>query len=820
MVVEEQDLKINKIYNLEINRFNIALNNNDESVAINNSLGINSALQFCRRYGYEKIVFPKESLIYIEPKKTINMVNDLVVDLNGSELKLRANNYESYAAISFEERYTDLFKSFDLSVFNYVDTKINNESCNKITVNSNIEFYSNKMKVKGYENESEINQVIDYYNYGDKITLNYRHGINKKSATKYSFISYIEYLNDNNVLYKDKISNLNFMNTTAQYCTGGGGTITLRDTNDYNYIRIKIEGEVNGEIDYYISFSSTLKTIRSKVVQNAKLFNGIITGERDEKSNEYPNWQSVGATEGGVSILFSEGYNNGIENMTVRKSIGFNISSGIGKSSYGVSNFSNYPIRYSDMEFGEFDQDGNTIENNNVIRTKEFMDISKIQGDHYDIGYPLGYQGYPYVNSRICDVYFYDVNKILIRRDRCKLRFRTYSKPKDAYYAKFVFHINYLPTSGNTDFGGAFAFFENFNPPIKNYIKNCVIEDNYSCGFAACGGQQWKIVNNIWRRNSGRMPGCDIDWEDGWEYMQGDFIEGNSFESYNNCILCAGSGNIYNNNSFAGQNQFWGRSQYWSFTNNLLKKGNYTPKVTLSSSTDCYCAKNKFIEANLVYDKNHSDGNYDCYSSNEEFEKGSVLNGVLKTSTSKFSLGCGFIGKLLNNCDIENTLSLSATVTRCNIKNASIKPNKGSSIIIEDSYLYNSSFNAMVQANDIVINNCIISRDKSGGIADVVRFGGTTGLIFNNCTFKFNSIDGYYTLISGWDANGCSGTYTFSNCKFKVESDFKGYIFKFTGYPSKTDNPHITINFNNTDISMFEISDSKGLNSNIMININ
>ena len=102
------------------------------------------------------------------------------------------------------------------------------------------------------------------------------------------------------------------------------------------------------------------------------------------------------------------------------------MASGVGKNSYGVSNFGNYPIRYSDFEFGEFDQYGNPIDNNNVIRTKNFMDISNIKGEHYDIGYPLGYHGYPYVNSRICDVYFYNINKELIKRDRGILRFNMY----------------------------------------------------------------------------------------------------------------------------------------------------------------------------------------------------------------------------------------------------------------------------------------------------------------------------------------------------------------------------------------------------------
>ena len=815
-VAKKEELNITKVYNLELDRFNIMTNNNDESTAINNSLGINSALQFCSRYGYEKLVFPSNSLIYIEPKKTINMVSDLIVDLNGSELKLRANNYNSYSAINFEEGTINLLESFDLSLYNSIKTTINSETAYKITVSNNVEFYSNKIKVKGYVDESQANQILDYYNYGDKITLNYRHGIDKKNATKYNFILYIEYLNDDNILYKDKITNLNFMNTKAQYCTGGGGSVVLRSSNDYNFIRIKIEGEIVGKIDYYMSLNSTLSNMKRKVLQNSKLCNGTITGERDEKNGVYPNWWSVGATEGGVSILFSEGYNNGIENVTVRKSIGFNMASGVGKNSYGVSNFANYPIRHSDFEFGEFDQYGNPIDNNNVIRTKNFMNISNIKGEHYDIGYPLGYHGYPYVNSRICDVYFYNINKELIKRDRGILRFRTYSKPNNAYYAKFVFHINYIPSSGNSDFGGAVAFFENFNPPTKNYIKNCIIEDNYSCGFAACGGQKWIITDNIWRRNAGRMPGCDIDWEDGWEYMQGDLIENNSFESYNNCILCAGSGNIYNNNRFAGQSQFWGRSQYWTFVNNTLKKGEYTPKVTLSTSSDCHSANNKFIEGSLVFDKNHSEGNYECYSNNEVFEKSSVLNGTFKTVNSKFSLGCGFTGKELEKCEITDKLDLKGNINNCIIKKSVIKPSTNSNITINNSELYNVNFNLMNKSKDVVLNNCRFVFECKKNIITPTSFAGAVGIIFNNCVFEFKTINEYYSLLGGWDANNCIGTYTFNKCTFKVEEGFKGYFTDFSWYPTKDNTNHITINFIDTDASMF-IPSPKEIKSNIVI---
>ena len=52
-------------------------------------------------------------------------------------------------------------------------------------------------------------------------------------------------------------------------------------------------------------------------VENAAIVNGTITGERDEKEAHFPNWAGTPATEGGCSIVFGEGRNNGISNLVV-----------------------------------------------------------------------------------------------------------------------------------------------------------------------------------------------------------------------------------------------------------------------------------------------------------------------------------------------------------------------------------------------------------------------------------------------------------------------------------------------------------------------
>ena len=829
---EERIILDSEIYNLELDRFNIIVNNDSEAVAIKNSLGVNAALKYCGRYGYKKIVFPENILIYIEPKISIYMVSNVWVDLNGSQLKLRANNYERYAAIDFKEENINILDNFEIDE-KVVGTFLSTRNVIKTTIKENKAFYSNKIIVREEKLKNEYNQELNYLVYGDMVNYNLQIARNTIAIDKTKYYSasgtiYVDYFNDKSLIISQKIQDIWLSSSTAQYFTINKNYFTLRNIKDYNNIKIRLQWILNNATaEIYIAETKLSKKV-STVLTNAKLFNGAIIGERDEKSTVYSNWASVGATEGGCSILFSEGYENGIENLTVRKSIGFNMSSGIGKNSYGVVNYSSYPISYKMMELGSLDENGENIKYDGLIRTKDFIDISKITTPYYEIGYSLGYMGYPYVTCRIYDVCFYDVNKNFIRKDRGRLRFRRYSKPENAYYAKFIFYSNTVPTSGNSDFNGAFAFVENFEPPIKNFIKNCVIEDNYSCGFAACGGQKWIIQNNIWRRNAGRMPGCDIDWEDGWEYMQDDLVEGNSFESYNNVILCAGAGQVYSNNKFNGITTVYGRSQYWSFIDNIVQdttgitNGNGA-KLSLSSSTDVYIEGNKYIKSSMVWSANHgSSAKYDIYIKHEDFNNSNILNGGVKNVKYSIFTGNNFSLYSANvfKCELNTGLiTTNSKFSYSNIKSIVMRPTKNSNVIIDNSYLYNFRIDPSVQFNDVIISNCKIIRDMIGEFM-TASSNSTGGVITDNCTFKFNSLSDYHYLIGGWNASGCTANYTFNNCVIEIENGFKGYLVACTWYPASTDTRHITLNFNNTDVSMFEKINSRGLNSNVVININ
>ena len=829
---EEYSILESEIYDLEIDRFNIVINDNSEAVAIKNSLGINAALKYCSRYGYKEVKFPENVLIYIEPKITIYMVSNVWVDLNGSQLKLRANDYERYSAINFSEGNINLLNDFDINE-KVKGTFISTKNVIKTTIKSTSNFSSNLIIVRTEKMQSEYNQDLSYLVYGDKADLSLqiaRNTIAIDSSKNYSAtgIIYVDYFNESTLIASQKLRDIWVGSSTAQYFSTNPITFTLRNTKDYNSLKIRMQWNLsNARADIYIGEISLIKKVTS-VLTNAKLFNGTIIGERDEKATVYSNWASVSSTEGGVSILFSEGYNNGIENLNVKKSIGFNMSSGVGANSYGVVSYSSYPISYKMMELGTLDENGQTVEYDKLIRTNNFIDISKITTPYYEMGYHLGYHGYPYVTCRIYDVCFYDINKNFIRKDRGRLRFRRYSKPENAYYAKFIFYSNTVPTSGNSDFNGAFAFVENFEHPIKNFIKNCIIEDNYSCGFAACGGQKWIIKNNIWRRNAGRMPGCDIDWEDGWEYMQDDLVEENSFESYNNVILCAGAGQIYKDNKFNGITTVYGRSQYWSFIDNIVQdttgitNGNGA-KLSLSSSTDVYIEGNKYIKSSMVWSANHgSSAKYDIYIKHEDFNNSNILNGGVKNVKYSIFTGNNFSLYSANvfKCELNTGLiTTNSKFSYSNIKSIVMRPTKNSNVIIDNSYLYNFRIDPSVQFNDVIISNCKIIRDMIGEFM-TASSNSTGGVITDNCTFKFNSLSDYHYLIGGWNASGCTANYTFNNCVIEIENGFKGYLVACTWYPASTDTRHITLNFNNTDVSMFEKINSRGLNSNVVININ
>ena len=564
-------------------------------------------------------------------------------------------------------------------------------------------------------------------------------------------------------------------------------------------------------------------------VENAAIINGTITGERDGKEAHFPNWQRTPATEGGCSIIFGEGRNNGISNLVVRMSIGFNIASGNGVNAPGAVSFAHRTLGMRNMELGAFDARGNPVAEPARIRTTQPIDLAGLKSDFYVVGYPLGYQGYPYVNSRIYDVCFYDAEKKFTGMERGCFRYRKYAIPEGAVAAHFSFYHPEVPKSGNTDFHGGFAFVHNPQLPDDNYIIDCVIEDNYSCGFAACGGQRWIIRNNIFRRNGGRMPGCDIDWEDGWEYMQGDLIEGNTFESGLNVITCAGAGFVFRNNTFRGQLLFYGRTHHYSFVSNTVDAADTGNKAsaTFSSQSDFYATGNLYRNARVGFGREHTNlpgADYHGRLFGETFDKSHAVGGPAMTTFAE----CTFIGTTnilglsgasFDNCTIRGgEWDTAGTFRNVKAENVKFRVNRDALVTFKDSTFVNPVFDSPFGSIGASLDNCRIRVTKPLTLLypnNMARFA------IANSELSFGAGASPFALAGGWNSQGASTQIDLVDVVFKAEPSVEGFLHKFPWNAAKNDPVKMTYNLTRTRLPKgFQETDERGKSGNAVFNFN
>jgi uncharacterized protein YjdB len=337
-------------------------------------------------------------------------------------------------------------------------------------------------------------------------------------------------------------------------------------------------------------------------VSNTKLINAKIYGEADFTSVQ----QSV---ESCVSVVVREEcYKSGLENCTVSKSPGFNI---LTENKLVKTGTTGRNVNKDNFESGNIGAMGNVDNSINVnyYRSINYMDISGL-GDYYMIGYNQGYYGYPHLRSRLYSIHFYNEVYEHIESQMYNLQFYNYDKPVNAKYAKLVIYQEAAPTTQDGDFN-AVAFIRTVAMPRRCFIKNCIIEDNFSTGIALCGGEDWLIEGNTFSNNRGRMPGCDIDWEDGWENMIGDITTKNTFNTLSGVIFSAGGSLALFNNTFNNSNLVaWGRTQNYRIFNNVFN-GRGSQDINLSTQGDSVFARNILTDgATFKTGINHTGASY------------------------------------------------------------------------------------------------------------------------------------------------------------------------------------------------------------------
>lgn len=318
--------------------------------------------------------------------------------------------------------------------------------------------------------------------------------------------------------------------------------------------------------------------------QNSKIINANIYGERFTMS------VSSGA-ESCQSISFANNcYRSGLENCNISQSPGFNI--GVGG---GVFSLVKCPLKLTNIESGNINKDGTTSDEvvDYCYRSIDYIDISTL-GDRFGFGNRQGYEGYLYLSARIYDIYFYDTNKRFISSLKDCLQYFLYDKPSNAKYAKVVFYQTTAPTSCDRDYYSVAMLYSSVFPN-KCFIRNCVLEDNYSTAIQPNHGDNWVIENNIFRRNGYRDPASQIDWEDGRNNIHGHIVRNNVFEDGGAVTFIGGSCMVFHNNILKNNALNQGgevqNSRMW-----LNQFIGTKAKATIDTKTDMVFSQNYFID--------------------------------------------------------------------------------------------------------------------------------------------------------------------------------------------------------------------------------
>lgn len=317
--------------------------------------------------------------------------------------------------------------------------------------------------------------------------------------------------------------------------------------------------------------------------QNSKIINANIYGERFTMS-------ASSGVESCQSIYFKGNcYRSGLEKCSTSQSPGFNIGA-------GISGLVRCPLKLTNIESGNINNDG-TISEVTVdycYRSIDYIDISSL-GAKFGFGNRQGHEGYVYLGARIYDIYFYDTDKQFISSLKDCLQYFLYNKPSNAKYAKVVFYQTTMPTSCDGDFGSV-AMIYSHSCPDKCFIKNCILEDNYSTAIQPNSGDNWVIENNIFRRNGYRDPASQIDWEDGRNNIHGHIVRNNIFEDGGAVTFVGGSCIVFHNNILKNNALTHGdevqNSRIW--LNQFIGKKSI---ATIKNKTDIVFSQNYFNDS-------------------------------------------------------------------------------------------------------------------------------------------------------------------------------------------------------------------------------
>ena len=308
--------------------------------------------------------------------------------------------------------------------------------------------------------------------------------------------------------------------------------------------------------------------------ENLRLTNGTIVGDR--YTHDYKT--KPGTHEWGTCINFSGGIHLEVDHLLLMQAAGDGASTGAYGSRTRPELLARimHDVELRDLEPGAFNEQGEKVASTKMVRTIEPYDMTRCKGE-FELGYSGGYQGFPFIKSRVYQVYFLDADRKFLEKKQV-LQFRKVTIPQGAKYAHFEFNqpeVSDVPAHAGAAKGSLLARISNFTPPQEVHLHHNVFSENRRLGLAFTGGQRWVIEENHFEKTGGTNPMCGVDFEDGAELMQDVVFRKNTFQDNKggDLAVCAGTELLFEENVFQKNVITWGRPHNYTFRKNSFNGG-------------------------------------------------------------------------------------------------------------------------------------------------------------------------------------------------------------------------------------------------------
>jgi len=308
--------------------------------------------------------------------------------------------------------------------------------------------------------------------------------------------------------------------------------------------------------------------------ENLRLTNGTIVGDR--YTHDYKT--TPGTHEWGACIQFTGGIHLEVDHLLLMQAAGDGASTGAYGSRTRPELLARimHDVELRDLESGAFNPQGEKVASTKMVRTIEPYDMTRCKGE-FELGYSGGYQGFPFIKSRVYQVYFLDADRKFLEKKQV-LQFRKVTIPAGAKYAHFEFNqseVSDVPAHAGAGKGSLLARITNFTPPQEVHLHHNVFSENRRLGLAFTGGQRWVIEENRFEKTGGTNPMCGVDFEDGAELMQDVVFRRNTFQDNKggDLAVCAGTELLFEENVFQKNVITWGRPHNYTFRKNTFNGG-------------------------------------------------------------------------------------------------------------------------------------------------------------------------------------------------------------------------------------------------------